>query len=583
MPGNNNTISQQPVLPLRRRLIISSLLGTIPLIILGIVLLFDRYNSRRDLIMQSNLTQAKLAAAYIQGWLEGHIRTLKTLADANEVQHGSRADISGLIKRQIHAQPEWRDLFVTDQHGYAVAMSVSGHLNAGDREYFQQVKRTQQPAISNLLASRVTREQIVIVAYPIIRHGQFTGVVAAVLTPKTLQELFAQFPTANSTFIGLWGSDRRLIARTNISDSMVGQKYVAPDSDIVLSGQSGARIAVSPVTHQRVLIGYAPVQVASWTVVIGTPLTVALTPVYSTMAIFLLFSSLVLAVTLLWSIYSTNIIARQVSLLANSARAIGAGHFTTRIALHTGDELEDLANSLNKMAADLALIDRLKSDLLGMVSHELKTPLTSIRTSLEVLSSGLVTPDNPHFAEMLAIAERQTRRLQDMIENLISVARMEAGGFAVTPSPTLLAPILNASVRQYEGLARDRGLALLVEAPADIRVLADVPKATLALNNLLDNAIKFTERGSITVRAQVQEHEAVITVTDTGKGVSVDVRPRLFEAFYQAEPLLTRKAGGAGLGLPVTRAIVEAHGGQMIVESAGAEQGSTFGFTLPLA
>ena len=194
-----------------------------------------------------------------------------------------------------------------------------------------------------------------------------------------------------------------------------------------------------------------------------------------------------------------------------------------------------------------------------------------------------VTPDQPAFRETLEIAGRQSRRLQDLIDNLINVARLQTGELTINPRPTPLAAIVQASVQQYTGAVRARGLALQVEAPEEIRVMADAPKVTLALNNLLDNAVKFTDHGGITVRARQEDGEAVVTVTDTGAGLSAEVHDRLFRQFYQAEPLLTRHAGGVGLGLWVTRIIIEAHGGRVLVESEGPGKGSTFGFILPLA
>ena len=150
------------------------------------------------------------------------------------------------------------------------------------------------------------------------------------------------------------------------------------------------------------------------------------------------------------------------------------------------------------------------------------------------------------------------------------------------PRPTRLSSIITASVGQYQELAHSRGLELVVEGPQELRVNVDVAKITLALNNLLDNAIKFTEQGRITLRTRVDDGFAIVTVSDTGVGLTPDVRARIFERFYQAEPLLTRKAGGAGIGLFVTKAIIEAHGGSVFADSPGPGQGSTFGFTIPL-
>lgn len=569
-------------MPLRRRLLISSLLGVIPLLLLGGILLYGWYNTRKTYILQANLEQAQLAATYVGSWVSAQITTLQTFVVSREVSSGSKAEIQGLIDRQTTAQSGWENLFVTDATGKEITSYLRSHVDVSKRDYFQDAKRTLQPSVSDGLVSLVTDHRIIIIAVPILRNGVFTGVVGAAIRPQQIQQVFSRLGHDQRSTLSLWGSDRRLIARTNTPDRLLGQRYVAPDTDIVLSGHSGARITRSPMTDERVLIGFTPVENTAWTVVSATPVNIALAPVYGGMALFLVLSSFVVLITLVWSIYSANVIAHQVSMLAESAREIGTGHLATRVQLSTGDELSDLAESLNKMAADLQVIDRLKSDLLSMVSHELKTPLTSIRTSLELLTSGMITPDHARYHELLEIANRQAHRLQDMIENLLSVARLEDGGLAMVPRPTRLSSIITPSVQQYQELARTRGLELVVEGPEELRVNVDAARITLAVNNLLDNAVKFTVQGRITLQTRANDGFAVVTVSDTGVGLTPDVRARLFERFYQAEPLLTRKAGGAGIGLFVTKAIVEAHGGSVFADSPGPGQGSTFGFTLPL-
>ena len=180
------------------------------------------------------------------------------------------------------------------------------------------------------------------------------------------------------------------------------------------------------------------------------------------------------------------------------------------------------------------------------------------------------------------MVDRQTGRLSDMVENLINAARFQAGSLAVLPKPTSLAGIINHVATQYDTAINNKGLHFVISVPASITVQADAPRISLVISNLLDNAIKFTSSGGITVQAIAEEKTALISVSDTGIGIDPEVQPRLFDPFYQVEPLLTRKTGGAGLGLLVSKAIVEAHSGRIWVESVPGE-GSTFFFTIPLA
>ena len=315
--------------------------------------------------------------------MTAQINTLQTFAISSEVKSGSEVQIQGLIDRQIAGQRGWENLFVTDASGKEITSYLRSHVDVSKRDYYQKVRRTLKPTVSNSLIGLVTRNRVIIIAVPIVRNGVFAGVVGAVIRPMQIQQVFSRLGSNQQITFNLWGSDHRLIARTNAPEHLIGQRYDSPDGDIILSGRSGTRIARSPITNERVLIGYAPVEGTPWTVVSSTPVEVALAPVYGGMTLFLVLSTFVVIITLVWSIYSANVLSRQVSMLAESAREIGTGHLATRVKLLAGGELSDLADSLNKMAADLQVIDRLKSDLLSMVSHELKTPLTSIRTSLE--------------------------------------------------------------------------------------------------------------------------------------------------------------------------------------------------------
>ncbi|MHB9026462.1 MAG: sensor histidine kinase [Armatimonadota bacterium] len=571
-------------MPLRQRLFISSLLGAVPLTVLGILLLLLIFRDGREQLQQQSLAQAELAAAYVEGWVSGYQRTLRTLAESNEVKHGVSTDVRGLIGRQLPAQPQWDNLFVTDAAGRVTNAGRPLTFNVAEQDFFLRMKAAPAAAVSNALDGQVGKHQVIILAYPITRNGAFAGIIGAVIPGETVLMLFRRKPMAESIRFGLWGSDHRLIAHSRAPASALGGEY--PDARVarqLFSGKSGTLIADSTIIQQRVIYGFSPVVNTPWTVVVSMPLSETLFPLYRLTFLFAGIAALVIALTLFWSAYSASLVAREVRLLAESAQRVGEGQLDTRVHSSIGGELEDLAESLNRMAADLEATERLKSEFLSMVSHELKTPLTSIRASLDLLTGDYAQLGEKRSRELMEIAERQTHRLQDMIENLLAVARLDTGALAISPKPIPLRPVILASVEHYQAQASERGLDVVVEAPEDLYALADAAKVTLALDNLLDNAIKFTRAGEILIRAEAKGREAVITVTDTGIGITPEVRDRLFSRFYQAEPLMTRKASGAGLGLVVVKAVAEAHGGRAFAHSAGPNAGSTFGFTLPLA
>ncbi len=571
-------------MPLQRRLLISSLMGAIPLILFGIIVLFTWFNERRIRVMNNNEQQAQMASVYLDEWLNGHSRTLKTLAESQEAKSGDIKEIEGLLTRQSHAQPDWDHLFVTDAIGMQVVNTADKFVDVSDRPYFIRAKETKEPAFSTLIVSRTTGRKVIIIAYPIMHDGKFIGIIGASILPDAIQKLFSIHQSSQDVMFSLWDRDGTLLIRTGEDKQMVGKKYFVPEADIIFAGHGGKIVMKSPIDGASYMAGYSPVHIAPWTVFAATPERAIMLPITRQIIAFALLAFIVIIATLWWSLKSADIISSQVAQLASGAQEIGAGNFATRITINSGGELGALADSINKMAVDLAMQERLKADFLSLMSHELKTPLTTVRAFLEMMVTGTVMADTEHYTEMVKSADRQARQLQDMIENILSIARLEFGGLVVIPHPTALKNIINASMSQYQVPAGEKNITITVESAADIRVNADPTKVTLILNNLLDNAVKFTgEGGAIVIRVQLAEKEATISVIDNGAGLTPEVRERLFEAFYQREPLLTRTTGGAGLGLPVARALVEAHGGQINVVSAGPGKGSTFSFTLPLA
>jgi len=237
--------------------------------------------------------------------------------------------------------------------------------------------------------------------------------------------------------------------------------------------------------------------------------------------------------------------------------------------------------SLQHRAEEVTRQDQLKSELLATVSHELRTPLTSIKGALSVL----LAEDPPAAevrAEFLGIAHQNVERVMRLIGNFLNLTRIEAGQIGVVPRPVDLAEVLAAAVGRMRGLAAERRVSLEVEAPpGPLPLTGDPEMLESVFSNLLDNAVKFSPEGAgVTVRVEADPRAVTVHVRDRGPGIPPDEVPRLFERFFRGSPAVTRRVPGTGLGLHISKAIVEAHGGRIGVESR-VGQGSTFTVTLP--
>ncbi|GEM_PF-849383 len=229
-------------------------------------------------------------------------------------------------------------------------------------------------------------------------------------------------------------------------------------------------------------------------------------------------------------------------------------------------------------------LERMKDEFVSITSHELRTPLTSIKGFVDLLLAGEVGELNDEQREFLGIVKDNTDRLVALISDLLDLSRLESGRMELRCAPLGLAGVVRnvASTLRPQIEAKQQVLALELSdgLPA---VLADRDRLTQILTNLLSNAHKYTPRqGRITVSARVDGEQVRIDVQDTGVGLTADEQARLFTRFFRARNRATRDASGTGLGLVITRSLVELHGGRLTVFSVPGE-GSTFSFTLPVA
>jgi two-component system, NtrC family, sensor histidine kinase KinB len=228
------------------------------------------------------------------------------------------------------------------------------------------------------------------------------------------------------------------------------------------------------------------------------------------------------------------------------------------------------------------LLDQVKSDLVATVSHELKTPLTSLRLALHLLLEEAVGPLTGKQTELLVDARDSAERLLAMINNLLDLARLERGRERVDLRPEAPADLLEAAAAEVRPRAEDRGLALVVEVAPDLPpVRADAKRLGHALNNLLDNAVTHTDRGGrITLSAARTAGGVMLGVSDTGHGIPPEYLDRVFDRFFRVPG--QSEGSGTGLGLAIVHEIVVAHGGGITCESA-VGKGTTFRIVLPAA
>jgi len=304
------------------------------------------------------------------------------------------------------------------------------------------------------------------------------------------------------------------------------------------------------------------------------------------LAIVLLIFASGMAMVLGYFLSST--ITNRIYTLKDAAEKLAAGNLQTRVPINGHDEVAALANTFNQMAEQLEAADKkqrelehLRADLIAWVGHDLQTPLASMRAILEALEDGVV--DDPQTVKRyLNTAQRDVHTLSALIDDLFQMAQLDTGGIPLDCAESSLSDLISDTLESFSELALRQGVKLEGSVDPNVDpVMIDTQRIGRVLNNLIGNALRHTPiEGSVNVHARRTASGVEVSVTDTGEGINAEDLPHVFESFYRGEKSRSRSTGGAGLGLAISRGIVQAHGGEIKVQSE-AGLGSQFTFSLP--
>jgi histidine kinase len=289
-----------------------------------------------------------------------------------------------------------------------------------------------------------------------------------------------------------------------------------------------------------------------------------------------------MTVAVLLSVYLSRSIIAPIHAMSLATERIAHGRYDERVQIQGEDELARLAIRFNQMAEKLNQVETMRRRLIGDVSHELRTPLTAIKGSMEGLIDGILPATEETFQQIHAEADRLNRLVDDLQE----LSRVEAHAYQLEIRPLDVGALVRTVTKRLRPQFDLKHIAMNTELAPDLPyVLADEDRTVQVLTNLVGNALEYTpEYGSVTLLAQRFNQEVKISIHDSGIGIPPEHLPHIFDRFYRADKSRSRRTGGgSGIGLTIARALVEAQGGYIWAESAGAGQGSIFSFTIPTA
>ncbi len=296
------------------------------------------------------------------------------------------------------------------------------------------------------------------------------------------------------------------------------------------------------------------------------------TPVLQALGLTMLLAAAVAA-------FASRGLARPIQQLAGGANAIAAGHYEQRVSPNGPAEMQMLARDFNRMAERVEAAQRSERDFLANISHELKTPLTSIAGFAQAIADGTAT-NAADTRQAATVIHDEAARLGRLVNELLDSARLESGAVTLRREQLDVNALARAVHERMRERAAKQGVNWLLTPAALPFVSADADRIIQVITNLADNALKHTPSGTINIETMVTANRVRVSVTDTGQGIPEGELPRIFERFFMVEKSRTRAAGGSGLGLAICRQIIEAHGGGIDARSKPGN-GTTISFWLP--
>ena len=589
----------------------------------GLSELYLSYEDSRRAVTSLEAEKAASAAVSIGQFIQEMLGDVRKVSNATSDRVARRQDFRGLLGQQkLITELTYLDSTGRDcVHVYSFEVGQLDSIacqgdRSGSQEFIQA--RTGQQYFGGVVFDQRDARPHMSIAIPEAAPG--TGVIVADVDLRSVVDAIGRAQIGTEGYAYAVDSRGELISHPNVNLVLAHTSFAAlPQVHAALSGAKSTSAEV--VTNgqdpggRQVLSAFQGVDPPGWWVFVEEPISEAFAPIQAAIwrTVLLLIVFIVLAVVT--SVLLARNLVRPIESIQAAASKIGSGALNQRIEIASSDELGALADEFNRMAARLqayyadlehevqertrelatalAQLDRKsreleaashhKSEFLANMSHELRTPLNAISGFSQVLRRGLVGEINEKQSEYLDDVLTASRHLLSLIDDVLDLAKVEAGQIELRVAPFYLFDVLEGgAVVVRERATRGEVRVSVTSDPGITTVVGDERRIKQVIFNLLSNAVKFTPAGGeVSVSAGRVDGEIRVSVRDTGPGIPPEDQERIFEEFQQAEAGKEQREG-TGLGLALSKRLVELHNGRIWVESIPGS-GSTFTFTLPQA
>jgi len=563
------------------------------------------------------------------------IKPIMTLLTASyRLRHMEAVQVNEIIHQYQDQFPLIESSYVADMTGEQIARTGTGELQNVSKVWSFQVARGGDELISDIYLKPATSEPVQTFTLPIVDNGAVVGVLSGDISFRMILLSVMDIDVGGGGNVVVVADNGRVIAHTRMQQVPELNLSNLPVVEAVLTGEEGAVKGYADEFGRQVLGSYSPIEGLGWGLIIQRPLADIEDEVGQLRMTILWAMIFGISLSVAAGALMSRQITKPIQQLAGASERVAQGDLSTPVEVKSSNEVGVLAYSFNQMMASLRnsreelqqwgkelekrvhertaeleqksleLADanasleekgqelagtnvrleemsRHKSQFLANMSHELRTPLNSIIGYTKLMLDGLEGDINEEQQKDLHTVYTNSKHLLELINDLLDLSRIEAGKIVLSYKTFTISELLDEVIPGMEQLAREKGLTLTHSVAPNLgNLYADKGKIKQVLINMLGNAVKFTEEGSVKLSVTETDSDFIFSVTDTGMGIKKEDLGAIFDSFKQVGPAQIAGYEGTGLGLAISKQFIEMQGGKIWAESEPGK-GSTFTFTLP--
>lgn len=588
------------------------LIGVLPIALAGIFIIYSVTGSHRASVasIEENLINQKIEE--VSSFVSDAADSLELRVGLSDINKDFRNDLSNqtfLLKGAINGNPAIVDAsfietsallpnfgketsrIIKDGNSTGGAAIFTRNA-AGEEEILRDQRNLPQFAVAKGGAKYIgpvyftADGPMVTIAAPVRPNNsdEVFSVLTAELSLSDMARIISKSKLGQAGYIYVADNTRRVVASGKdigqSEDNTMVRSLLAPNAPRQLSARYSNYSGQEVAAYGKYIPGINLAVVAEWPVSDADSILDNLR--YQVIA----FALAALVGVILLSVLLANKIVRPIKALEEGTEVVAKGKFDEPVNIKTGDEIEDLGAAFNKMTEGLKQLQALKDEFVFIAAHELKTPVAAIKGYLSIINDDLAGPVSDKVKEFIVKVLNANSRLIRLVEDLLEVARADAGKIKIDVAPTDIAPVVEETIGELKPLSDEKSIRVTYEKLAGMpKTLADGGRVREVLVNIIGNSIKYigTKPGgkTIDIYHELKDGALVTHIKDNGLGMSKEAQAKLFQKFYRVATKDTIGITGTGLGLFIVKQIIEKMNGSIWVESEEG-QGSTFSFSLPL-